>query len=461
MKKIIAKITGKNDVYNFKIEILHTINNFDFLKVNHYLHGDILCQVINIFSELGKLTGMCRVLGYKKNRELLMIKRPFSMDAIINIASDNFIENTLGLNSINGAFIGTLDGHRNIKIHLDIKKMISKHISILAQSGSGKSYTVGVLLEEFIQKQIPILILDPHNEYNTLRFKNNNKHDLIRLKELNLEPKELKNINLYSPGIVSSPNCKKISLDIKSLTKETLIESMPKNLTNAQQNLLYVVLNNMDYIDIDELIFNLSAEDSNVKWVLITMLENLKNQNIFTSNSTKLLDIVNYKQCSIISLKGVEADLKDTFITNLLSNLFEARKKAEIPPFLLVIEEAHNFCPEKGNGNLKSGNIIKKLAGEGRKFGIGLAVITQRPAKIDKNVLSQCSTQVIMKMTNPNDVKPVIQSCEGLDAESSKQIKSLSIGTSLISGLANIPLKVNIRPRITKHGGESTSEWQN
>ena len=119
------------------------------------------------------------------------------------------------------------------------------------------------------------------------------------------------------------------------------------------------------------------------------------------------------------------------------------------------MEEAHNFCPERALGETKASKIIRTVAAEGRKFGLGLCIISQRPAKVDKNVISQCTTQILLKMTNPNDLRSVISSSEGVSSDSEGEIQKLNIGTCLLTGVIDIPLKVNIRPRISKHGGET------
>ena len=67
---------------------------------------------------------------------------------------------------------------------------------------------------------------------------------------------------------------------------------------------------------------------------------------------------------------------------------------------MMIVEEAHNYCPQQGQ--VATSRIMKTIAGEGRKFGLGMGIITQRPAKVDKNVLSQCNTQIILKVTNKN-----------------------------------------------------------
>ena len=139
----------------------------------------------------------------------------------------------------------------------------------------------------------------------------------------------------------------------------------------------------------------------------------------------------------------------------LSKELFEARKYGNVPDFLLVIEEAHNFCPERGLGEVPSSKILRTIASEGRKFGMGLCIITQRPAKVDKNVLSQCSTQLILKVTNPNDIKAIMESVEGIGYGVREEIKDLPIGVAMVVGVTEQPLLVEIRVRRSQHGGEA------
>jgi len=454
---MLARLIGKSNIYNFKIEIFGNVKSFDFLILEHHDDGKVLTQVTNITRDGEKLIGDCKVVGFRDQGVLKGIRTPFQNDAKVDLAEDVFIEKTVGLNTKGEAFIGLLEHHPGLKINLDLKKTITKHMAILAKSGAGKSYTVGVFLEEVIKKNIPIVILDPHNEYTTLKYPNSDKKDLKRLEKFKLQPEGfLGRIKEYSPDAKINPQCEPITLDLAKLKPYDLVDSLPQKLSPGQQGLIFNVLSNLNNrVDFDELIFNISNEESNSKWSLITLLEQLKKLQIYSTKPTPLQEIVKYKRTSIISLKGVEPYVTETFVSGLLKELFDARKKEEIPPFLLVLEEAHNFCPERSFGELKTSKIIRTIAAEGRKFGIGLCVISQRPAKVDKNVVSQCSTQILLKMTNPNDIKSVIASSEGVDSTSEKEIQKLNIGTCLLTGVIDIPLKVNIRPRISKHGGET------
>jgi DNA helicase HerA-like ATPase len=454
---MLARLFGKSDVYSFKVEIFGDVKTFDFLKVHHHESGDILTQVINITRDNTKLIGDCKIIGYRSAGVLKNIRTPFANDALIEIADDSFIESTVGLNSQDDAFLGVLEHHPNLRITMDLKKTITKHIAVLAKSGAGKSYTVGVLLEEIIKKNIPIIILDPHNEYSSLKYPNTDKKDIKRLEKFGLKPEGfLDRIKEYSPDTVTNPQCEPITLDINKLKPQDVMDALPQKLSPGQQALMFNILSSVNNrVDFDELIFNISNEESNAKWSLISLIEQLKKYKLYSTAPTPLQELVKYKRASIISLKGVDPYVQETFVAGLLRDLFEARKREEIPPFFLVLEECHNFCPESSMGKKKSSNIIRTIAGEGRKFGIGLCAITQRPAKVDKNVISQCTTQILLKITNPNDLKSVIASSEGVDSTSENEIQKLNIGTGLITGVIDIPLKTNIRPRVSKHGGDT------
>src|SRR3989344_474767 len=86
-----------------------------------------------------------------------------------------------------------------------------------------------------------------------------------------------------------------------------------------------------------------------------------------------------------------------------ISKRFIYRKKRNVPPFFLVLEEAHNYVPERSFNEAKSSRILRQIFSEGRKFGLGVCLLLQRPPRVDKSALSQVTTQIILKVTNPND----------------------------------------------------------
>ncbi|HEU4597266.1 MAG TPA: ATP-binding protein, partial [Pyrinomonadaceae bacterium] len=130
-------------------------------------------------------------------------------------------------------------------------------------------------------------------------------------------------------------------------------------------------------------------------------------------------------------------------------------------PVFTLLEEAHRFAP--AGQTVVSTNILKQILSEGRKFGVGIGLITQRPGKLDQDVLSQCMTQVIMRIVNPVDQDTVAKSVEGAGRQLLNELPALTKGQAVISGVGvNTPVMCRVRERLTRHGGETfdaPAEW--
>lgn len=450
----VGKVTGKITTSTFSFKIEGEIKKFDFVEVDHREYGRVLCQVVEIERVKGEHLAICHIIGYR-DREDNVVKLPRSTiepDSDVSIAEDSLIESIVKLDDDkSGAYIGFLDG-KKIRIHLNMNKLLTKHVVVLAKSGAGKSYFVGVMLEEIIEKNIPLLVIDPHGEYGSLR--DSNDKGASTLERFGLKPKSYaKQVKEYGDASIDEslvPLKLNNRMDLKGL-----LDIMPVKLSNNQLAILYDTVKNVANFSFSELCFALEQHDSNVKWSVIGIIDNLSNLGIFSDNYTSLNELIRPGRCSIINLKGMNTTKQEILIYQLLHDLFEARKKDKVPPFFCVIEEAHNFCPERSFGETKASKIIRSIASEGRKFGLGLCVISQRPARLDKSVISQCTTQIILKITNPNDLKTVSNSVEGITEESIDEVKNLPVGSAMICGVVDLPLFVNVRTRRTRHGGES------
>ncbi len=447
----LGTITGKCTTREFFFEIESETKVFEYLKVYHRVFGDVLCQVTEISTTRDDSLAHCEIIGYKDPEGTIKsIRIPFDIGSKVLRADDDFIRNIIKLSKEHGALVGKLEG-RDIHVLLDLRKILTKHVAVLAKSGAGKSYSVGVLIEEILEKGVPLVIIDPHGEYSTLQQPNTNKEDIDRLNVYNIAPKGYI-VNEY--GDPNITNGKQLQLSNK-MTQQELVQMIPTKLTGTQIGILYAALKNIEQISFDSVIASLNIEESNAKWGLINILEHLRTYNIFSNDPTPYDEIVNPGVCSIINLRGIPAEIQSIIVYKITKDLFDLRKRGELPPFFLVLEEAHNFCPERSFGETTASKTIRTIAAEGRKFGLGLCVISQRPARIDKSVVSQCTTQIILKVTNPNDLKAISSSVEGLTAEAEKEIANLPIGTALITGIVDVPLLVNIRPRRSLHGGHS------
>ncbi|HOW50534.1 MAG TPA: DUF87 domain-containing protein [bacterium] len=133
-----------------------------------------------------------------------------------------------------------------------------------------------------------------------------------------------------------------------------------------------------------------------------------------------------------------DKDARFELTANIIREIFNNKKTKGTAErdTIFVVEEAHNFAPEGEGKNNPAAEMIKKIATEGRKFNLGLMVITQRPAQVSKAVLSQCSTQAIFRLINPTDIKAIGEIVEGIGESELHRLPNYEQGEALFTGVA-------------------------
>lgn len=484
VKDSIGIIFGKTSSTTFRFAVSDSLatKRSDYIKVWHESDGWALAQVSMITSssedfsveeavdaaegssKIGEMDehiiADAMVIGVRDRDGVLRVpKSPFSPGDKVFKADEELIKQTLGLMR-GDVYVGLLDG-QTIKVNLDANNLVQKHCSILAKTGAGKSYTGGVILEELLDKGVPLLIIDPHGEYATLKLPNEDKK--ANFERYGISPKGYASqVTVYTPANkVLNPAADSlfrlngIDLSIKELS-QYFSEERSQNETGILFEAVSKLKNEKQKYTIEDIIVEVGQNKSKAKWNVINKLETLRETGILSDRATTINELVKDGRASIIDMKGVNPDLQAMIVAKLCTDIFDARKLNAIPPCMLVIEEAHNFCPEKGFERTVSTDILRTIASEGRKFGLGLMVVSQRPARVDKNILSQCNTQIIMKVTNPNDLKAISKGLEGISADVEEDLKGLSPGVAMIvSTYIERPILVDIRTRKSRHGGAS------
>ncbi len=447
---MLGKIVGKTTTKKFSFKIDSKAQKFQYIQVMHNDYGYILGQILEIERDQEEIAH-CSIIGFRKEGKIQLPRSPMHQGTEVLNAEDDFIRDVLSIKQTNAAYIGKLET-RDIKIHLDLNKLLTKHIAILAKTGAGKSYTAGILMEEILEKKVPLLIIDPHGEYSQMKYPNDNKEDLVLLKKEGVRPCGFKDqITEYGDPSIDD-ELVPIRLN-EEFSAQELLHILPAKLTQAQKAMVYSIIKDLNPTTLNNLIEALELDQTVTSVSLIAILDYMASLDLFSSDFIPHDQLIQPGKCSIINLKGIPPEVQEIIVYKLLKDLFEQRKLGNIAPFFTVLEEVHNFAPERSFGEAKSSSIIRTIASEGRKFGLGLCVLTQRPARLDKNVLSQCNTQIILKVTNPNDLKSITNSVENVTSDTEEEIKNLPIGTALVSGVVDMPLLVKIRPRKSKHGG--------
>lgn len=470
MKGEIGKIFGETSAFEFEFVIFNPrdVKRGDYVKVWNDVEGWVVAYVTDIRAK-SEMTGedvikgrnveseiyiaKVVVIGKRENGFLKAPRTPFVPGEKVFLAEEELVAEVLGMTS-DGIYLGLL-GDTSVKVKLDVNSLVQKHVCILAKTGSGKSYTAGVIIEELIEKGVPLLIIDPHGEYSSLRYPNDVREEIERMDEFGIKPRGFENIRIYVPP--GSPFADKadgiLHLDGRDLEAEEIIELGNINSPSAQALLYQVIRELGDGYTIDDIISKVEEIKNNAKPVLLGALIKIQKSGLFSDNPTPMHVLLQKGRAVIIDMRGIEPAYQDLIVAKVCNELFEMRKREEIPPGMIVIEEAHNFIPERGYGRAVSTQILRNIASEGRKFGLGLMVISQRPARVDKNVISQCNTQIILRLTNPNDINAIKKGVEGLTSEMVEDVKRLPPGNAVVvSPELERPVIVRVRVRKSKHG---------
>lgn len=159
---------------------------------------------------------------------------------------------------------------------------------------------------------------------------------------------------------------------------------------------------------------------------------------------------------SIIDLQGLSRTSMQVVVALICNEILRAAQDVSDPirPVFLVIEEGHTFAPSRESSI--SLPIIKKIFAEGRKFGVGAGIVSQRPSKLDSDVTSQANTIIAMRIKNPEDQAFIRSTSDYFSEVDIKELPSLSTGEALVSGRAILaPLLVKVGQKVLVHGGES------
>ncbi|MEM5790908.1 MAG: ATP-binding protein [Candidatus Aenigmatarchaeota archaeon] len=354
------------------------------------------------------------------------------------LADEKILFEFLGLDE-KGLDIGKIEFHE-LNAKLNLTRLFQKHCSILAQTGAGKSYFVSCLIEEILDRddklgKPALIVVDPHGEY--LGFCDDEKYarktKIFNENTLKIAAYELSINQIYElQPFVSPVEKRELAKIIEKLKEEKIAYSL------------------------DELIAAIEISDikSNTKAPLISWLNDLNSTGLFT-NVTKptMEELAKSGQLSVIDLSNfISLRDKQVIVTFIARKLFEARRANKIPPFILFIEESHQFAPEREERfQAISKSIIETIAREGRKFGASLVLISQRPVQLSVTALSQCNSSILLRITNPYDLDHIARSCEGITRDILQMLPGLKTGEAIVTGaVVNYPLIVKIRKRKSK-----------
>ncbi len=419
--------------------------------------------------------------------------------------------------------IGRLAAHPNVPFYVNVNQIISRHLAILAVTGAGKSNTVTVLARRIVEKNGVIVIFDMHGEYSRIMdedkvnkipaYLNPVKLDIrsfVRLLNLKDAPKQelyirnlLKAWNvLYSGNYYKNagdmldaisemiedllnksklPIIKNVGV-VKRAVEEQLAQSQEGSIPTRPLSFLSTVYNGLrmgkySFCDDDKCkramsMLDTTPDRNTTLPSLLIKLEDMKDryESIFKYDEPDIVDKIEKGKLNVIDLSTVDEDAADVIVSTFLMKILQKRKQYVQTngeegfkyPLLVVLEEAHILAPRDRMTSTK--RWAARIAREGRKFGVGIVLVSQRPKGLDQDTLSQANNMIILRLVEPTDQKHVQMSSESLSEDLLKQLPSLATGEAIVIGpMAPLPALVKIDKAEGKRIGadiDAVKEWE-
>jgi len=380
-----------------------------------------------------------------------------------------------------GLELGHMTYQKNIKIHLDPTALFSRHLAILGQSGSGKSWTVTSLIQRTV-KVMPrahIILLDLHGEYGWTDNEGAKHSAFPSHMVRHLDARELEIpywLLTYAElaDLLVDRTDENYSVIIAYL-RDVLFSLRKK--ANKDLGIRRLSVDSPVYFSLSELYSHFKKANESqtdfgkTKGPLFGLFDEflisfqslyndarydflLKPQKRTKSESLEDLmrDFVGLgepkRQITVIDLSPVPSDVRPALSAQIARLAFEFNywnPKRRDFPILLVCEEAHQYIPREADlAHKGTRKAMERIAKEGRKYGVGLCVVSQRPGELSETVLSQCANYLCMRISNPDDQAYVRKLMPEGEQNMADTLTSLSRGEALIMGEAS-PLPARFR----------------
>jgi DNA helicase HerA-like ATPase len=427
------------------------------------LEFEIMKKIVDSGIADKKVWGMAKILGFlTESGEVLQPRKAVMPGKPVYLAPRNLLEKFYSYPKEEAVHIGSLVTRGDVPVFLSLRGF-RRHLAIIAQTGAGKSYLAGVLAEELLSKGATIIMIDPHADYVFLsKTSEGMRHELSDRIVVFRNPASTGRYSSQEVGKIESYEVCFSDLDSEEICMIAGIRKDYTNIIQSLENALTSLKGRKSVFSPKDLLEELKEAEKRegLKKEQISAIRRAQKYvkriigiKVFTNVSTSIDKILQPMQLSVIDLSGLEDEVSDYLAYKTLSEVYDKVASGEFNfPVFVFVEEAHRFIPPEDK--TYSSSIIRRISAEGRKFGIFLVLITQRPSKIHPDALSQCNSQIIMRITNPEDQKAISASSERMSEDLLKDLPGLNVGEAVIVGeMTRAPVMVKVKKRRTKEGG--------
>ena len=468
----------------------------------------VLCQIIRVWEEpiAGEMHRLLRLLPLGEvtsdGQFFRGVGRYPAIGTPVYLAESRQLEAMFDTVRRYGLHLGRLSQRGELRVFVDPNLLFNRHLAVLGQSGSGKSWAISSLLQRTV-KLMPrahIVLLDLHGEYGWRdaqgRFHSAFPGDMVR--HVDARSLEIPYWLLTYAELVdllidrTDPNA---SLQI-SFMREVLHTLRKKGNQDLQIDRLSV--DSPVYFSLKDMYLHFKQANEQqfdfgkTKGPLFGAFDEflVRFQAMFNDSRydflfrpkkrMKSLDLEDLlrdfiglgdpkRQITVIDLSPVPHDVRPTVSSQIGRLAFEFNywnpQRREFP-VLLVCEEAHQYIPREADLQHEgSRRAMERIAKEGRKYGVGLCVVSQRPTELSETVLSQCSNFICLRTTNPQDQDYIRKLMPEGEQDLADVLTTLRRGEALAVGEA-IPLPTRFRlyppdPAPDSHDAPVAESWRN
>jgi len=382
-----------------------------------------------------------------------------------------------------GFSVGTVATHPSLKVCLDPSNLFGRHFAILGQTGSGKSWTVAALVQRTVavMPRAHIIILDLHGEYCWKRedgtrhyafddaiVRHVDARDLeipywlmtyAELCDLLIDRTEQAAHNqtaFFRDTLRQLREKEKVPLGLDRITVDTPVFFSLDDLMAAvrTKNTEMVPGANKPkqgdmFGDFDRFLVRLESRMNDLRYDFLLKPKVRTNSASLVGMLRDFVGLGTQKAAvTVIDLSAVPFDVRPTVAAQIGRLAFEFNywnPKYREFPILLICEEAHAYIPRASESQFAgSRKSMERIAKEGRKYGVGLGVVSQRPHEVSETVLAQCGTFICLRITNPDDqayVRSLVPESEG---DLVSVLAGLGRGEALVLGEA-VPLPTRLQ----------------
>ena len=326
----------------------------------------------------------------------------------------------------------------------------NRHTFWCGQSGSGKTYALGVVLEQLlVHTALPLVVFDPNADFVRLGEARGDTGDGAVL-----AARDIRVLRAGSPD----PLCLRARFtDLATPAKGAVLHLDPL-VDRAEFNELLHLEETLGSVSAERILPGLRARGTAAAAELAARLENLRviEWRVWAGRSTTAIDVIESRpDATVLDLGGFDHPDEPLVVAlAVLDDLWAKRESRR--PLLIVIDEAHNLCSPDTTSPLQVAvrERIIQIAAEGRKFGLWLLLSTQRPSRVHASVISQCDNLALMKMTSPVDLDELATVFGFVPSAMFARSPRFRQGEALFAGgFAPAPSMVRMGERLTPEGG--------